>query len=137
MGYIQGAYRSRVFLPPLGRPEAGTSRHLDGETRRFELTATGGFRAMPDTMQRVLLLLAFGVPDIAQFSTDTARAEWRRRAIKALRPLTNASPPVITGLTIRVTAPRPGADDAEVGFRDASGKRQGISIGSTGVLVRL
>ena len=93
---------------------------------------------MPDTMQRVMLLLAFNVPDIGQFSTEIARAEWRKRALKALEPLTAVQPPVITNLTITMSTSRPGSDDADIDFVDNStGRRAGVSVGATGTTVRL
>ena len=138
MSYIQGPYQYRALLPPLPRPTAGTSRFIDGQTRRFELTEDGGFVDMPDTMQRVMLLLAFNVPDIGQFSTEIARAEWRKRALKALEPLTAVQPPVITNLTITMSTSRPGSDDADIDFVDNStGRRAGVSVGATGTTVRL
>ena len=138
MSYLQGPYQFRAFLPPPDRPTAGTSRFIDGKTKRFELTPEGGFVTMPDTMQRVLLLLSFRVPPFGPFSTDVARATWRDQAFKALRVLTDANPPDITGLTITMSKERAGADNAVVEFIDsASGRKLGARVGATGTEVVL
>ena len=129
MGYSKGTYRDRTFLPPLPRPKASTSRFIDGRTRRFKLAADGGFVGMSDTMQRVILLLSFEVPDFGEFSTDFERETWRRDAIKALRPLTDNRPPLISDLVVVVESPRIGQDNGEISFlNEVSGDREELQL---------
>ncbi len=103
MSYGTGPYGAAQFggvIPttnPEGTASLSSSRGYDGITRRYIIAADGGFEPMDDIAQRVLLLIAFGVP-AQKIITPQENAGTAAAIRRVLEPLTKGSRP-----TIRIT----------------------------------
>jgi hypothetical protein len=78
-----------------------SSRGVNGVTRRYVVNDEGGFAAMDDTAQRVMLALAFGVTQPKTITPET-RAALETQIRAALRPLTAGREPAIKILSLTV-----------------------------------
>ena len=95
-----------------------SSRKIDGVTRRYVLTADGGFEPERDISQRIQLLLDFGMPAEPQFLDDRFAATIDQRVRAALAPLTDGPEPSIAIVSIAVTPSGPTGTRREVVVRD-------------------
>lgn len=76
-------------LAPLGFPtddpislvpaKIGSARSLDVKTRRYIVADDGGFEAMDETAQRVVLVVAFALANLPAFITPQGEAEIEQR----------------------------------------------------------
>ena len=78
----------------LARAKIGSARKIDARTRRYVIADDGGFEAMDETAQRVLLLLAFGVK-LPEFVTPQDEAKLDQDVRDALAPLLDTRDPDI------------------------------------------
>lgn len=108
MSYGTGPYGTAPFggVVPTNNPEGiaalSSSRGYDGVTRRYVIATDGGFAPMDDVAQRVLLLLAFGVP-AQRIITPQDNAASAANIRRALEPLTRGSQPTIRIVELVVT----------------------------------
>ena len=123
-GFGTGAFG----LGPTGLPEAdlpaedpariSSSRSIDGTTKQFVQTTNGGYAGMPDTMQRVLLLVSFAVKKLPAFVDDESRAQIVADITTALQPLTNPKNQTIDLLDVSVDEDGKSTTFPRVRYRD-------------------
>ncbi len=94
-----GAPALDVSAPPVNR--LTSSRGIDGMSRKYVINDEGGFVAMDDVAQRVMLLLAFGVTQPATI-TPESKAALATQIRAALAVLTVGREPTIKILTLDV-----------------------------------
>lgn len=112
MSYSQGPYQLFTTLPVPPRPAISSARKINFTTKRYEVNEnTGGFKRMPPTAQRVLLLICFEVED-SLFITPQGQSKVKLEIEKALSVLTDVASPLIQIRRIEV-----GSDFAGQGFR--------------------
>lgn len=117
MPYAQGVYTSFDMLPAPERSELSSSRKIDFPTGDYVLDDLGGFKAMDDTDQRVVLLVAFAVKPEKFITPQTINS--RKDAIrKALDVLTSSRNPVIKNVDVTVKEISPGRLSTEVSFHN-------------------
>jgi hypothetical protein len=88
-------------VPSATRSDLHSSRKIDPETMTYVTSSTGGFDGMPDTAQRVLLLIAFGVKE-PPLIDNRYQAVIEARIRKALEPLTSGPEPSISRVKITI-----------------------------------
>ncbi len=95
MTYSTGPYSRFTELPVPPRPEIRSAREVRFETGQYVIDPiTGGYKGMPPTLQRVVLLIAFEVPQ-EEFITPQANARVESNIRKALKVLTSGKAPDI------------------------------------------
>jgi hypothetical protein len=100
-GFGTGPYGLASLGLPADEPETlapakiGNARKIDGKTRRYVVAADGGFEAMDETAQRVLLLVSLAVGKEPPFLTPQGNAEMEQRIRTALAPLLDTRDPDI------------------------------------------
>jgi hypothetical protein len=72
----------------------GSARKVNTKTRRYVVADDGGFEAMDETAQRVVLLLAFGVK-LPDFVTPQGEADMEQAIRAALAPMLDTRDPDI------------------------------------------
>jgi hypothetical protein len=118
MTYVRGPYSSLTSLPVPPLPEVHSARKYNYETNLLEIDeATGGFKGMPPTVQRVALLISFEVEDV-KFITPQQNELVRKRMERALLPLTSGRAPLIKIERISVGSDKAGTTFREVRFQD-------------------
>ena len=105
-------------LPAEDPAELSSSRKSDGTTKKFVQTTNGGYAGMPDTMQRVLLLVSFAVKKLPAFVDDESRAQIVADITTALQPLTNPKNQVIDLLDVSVDEDGKSTTFPRVRYRD-------------------
>jgi hypothetical protein len=73
----------------------GSSRLIDGKTRRYVLADDAGFEAMADNGQRVYLLTSLGAGAPPEFIDDRLEQAEKQRITEALAPLLDTKDPAI------------------------------------------
>jgi hypothetical protein len=86
-------------LPSEPRTTFSSSRSIVFETMRYEQNEDGGFKPMSDTLQRVLLAIAFGVKE-PKLITPQALRQVENAIRVALEPLTRPPRPAIKLLRV-------------------------------------
>jgi hypothetical protein len=99
-----GAAPFGIPSPPTSANTISTlssSRLVDAKTRRYVVNDEGGFEAMDDVAQRVLMLVAFNVA-IPKFVTPRDQQAQRQRILEALSPMTTGPEPQIDKVRVDV-----------------------------------
>lgn len=119
MPYTKGPYADHSSLPVPPRPKVGSARWIDFSARRYELDATtGGFRRMPPTVQRVVILAGRVLQTMGPFNTLQERNRIRTEIRNALSIMTKQPAPEIEIKEILVATEFPGTANAQLTFRD-------------------
>ncbi len=84
------------------RSSLSSSRLINGVTKRYVVNDEGGFEAMDDIAQTVLLRISFAVRE-AKFITPQGMADDRTAIRNALADMTKGAEPLIKIKTIEVT----------------------------------
>ena len=79
----------------LSPAKIGSARKIDFKTRRYVVASDGGFEAMDETSQRVMLLVAFAIGREGPFITPAGEADMERRIREALAPMLDPRDPDI------------------------------------------
>lgn len=104
-----GAYGLSVFGQPADDPTSlepakiGSARKIDFVTRRYVVADDGGFEAMDETAQRVVLLVSFAIGKEPAFITPAGEADMERRVREALAVMTDIRDPDIDIDTIEIS----------------------------------
>lgn len=118
MAYSSGPYARFPTLPVPPRPEVSSARNVDFTTLRYTLNGTtGGFESMPPTVQRVIMLIMFGV-DVPKFNTAQERNAIALQIRAALEILTQRPGPLIELREVTVERDAAGSAVRKVVFRD-------------------
>jgi hypothetical protein len=123
MGYGTGPFGGAplgVPLPP--QPEEvvsdlSSSRKIDGVTGRYVPNEQGGFEAMDDTAQRVLLLVSFADTD-SKIISPQGMSEQEAKIRKALEPLTAGRNPDIDQLVVTVKRTASQTTEKSISYRN-------------------
>ena len=117
MPYATGPYSLFTSLPAPARGSLSSSRKIDFAKRDYVIDDDGGFEAMDDTVQRVVLLVAFAVSN-EKFVTEKVKNAEKDRITKALSILTDGSEPVIRLINVSVTDSATGRIQRKVEFHN-------------------
>lgn len=79
----------------LAPAKIGGARKIDFKTKRYVVADDGGFEAMDETAQRVVLLTALAIGKEGPFITPQDEADMERRVRAALAVMTDARDPDI------------------------------------------
>lgn len=122
-----GGYGSPLTTPtPATESSLSSSRRFDGLTGRYVANDEGGFEAMDDTAQRVILLVAFAVKT-GSFLTDRDLAAQVAEVRKALTVMTNGPEPAIRLLGVTAEQSGPTASRLTVRyFNNLTGTEQTV-----------
>lgn len=121
MGYGQGPYGTTDGTPPSLPAQVPTSlsssRQIDGVTRRYVQDTHGGFAAMDDVAQRVLLLVSFAELNATVITPQTLNDQ--ANAIRAaLVPLLDVKTPAISLIAVDVTRSASGTMTKAVTYKN-------------------
>lgn len=122
MGFGTGPFGAGPFGHPLitttdeVKSSLSSSRLLNGVTKAYVVNDEGGFEAMDDVAQRVLLFLAFGMGEEPKLIDSTYPATMRARITAALAPLVRERAIEITAIDISDDGR--GATHKRVAFRN-------------------
>jgi hypothetical protein len=114
-----GPFGLPLAPPTPSAPSAlSSSRKIDGIAGRYVVNDVGGFQAMDDTAQRVLLAVSFALKPRAPFITtrDLAAQETAIRA--ALAFLTSGQEPAIRLIAVAAAKTGPNATSLKVRFKN-------------------
>lgn len=106
MGFGTGPFGAGPFGRPLlattdeVRSSLSSSRLIDGVSKSYVVNDEGGFAAMDDVAQRVLLLLAFGMGEEPKLIDATYPETMRARIAAVLAPLVRERAIEITAIDI-------------------------------------
>lgn len=119
MGYSTGPYAEHAVLPVPPRPKVVSARWINFSTSRYELDATtGGFRRMPPTVQRVVIIASQVLETIGPFNTLQERNRIRTEVRNSLSELTKQPAPLVEIKEILVATEFPGTMNLQLTFRD-------------------
>lgn len=116
MAYSTGPYRLATSLPSPGASTLTSSRKIDFVQRRYVTDDDGGFEAMDDVAQRVLLLVCFSVTP-QKFISTQALAAAAQDIRDALKPLTTGPEPEIEIAEVVAERTSAGSTRHAVSFR--------------------
>ena len=113
-----GGYGSPLTPATPATPSSlSSSRKFDGKTGRYIVNDEGGFEAMDDTAQRVILLVAFAAKS-GPFLTDRDLAAQVAEVRSALSVMTIGPEPAITLLGVSCEASGPTSSRLTVRYRN-------------------
>jgi len=113
-----GSFGSPLTLPtPAASSSLSSSRKYDGKTGRYIANDEGGFEAMDDTAQRVILLVAFAAKT-GPFLTDRDLAAQVAGVRDALSVLTSGPEPAVMLLGVSCEASGPTSSRLTVRYRN-------------------
>ena len=94
--YSKGPYSEHAVLPVPPRPKVVSARWINFSTGRYELDATtGGFRRMPPTVQRVVIIASQVLATNGPFNTLQERNRIRTEIRNSLSELTKQPAPIM------------------------------------------
>ncbi len=115
MGFGAGPFggvplgQTAAALPAEDPTTLTSSRAIDATTQRYVLDDEGGFEAMDDVGQRVLLLLSFELGPTPKLIDSRFDGSVRNAVVRALRPVTEGADPQAKLVGVTVVRPRGGA----------------------------
>jgi len=113
-----GSFGSPLTLPtPASTSSLSSSRKFDGKTGRYVVNDEGGFEAVDNTAQRVILLVAFSAKS-GPFLTDRDLAAQVAEVRSALSVMTIGPEPAITLLGVSCEASGPTSSRLTVRYRN-------------------
>jgi len=120
MAYSTGPYTRFVQLPVPARPTINSARNIDVTTGRYTLdNTTGGFEAMPPTVQRVIILASRAMLETkVSYNSIEMRNKLRLELNTALSVLTAKPDPAIRLDELLVMSEVAGTANVEIAFKD-------------------
>ena len=118
MSYSTGPYAQFTSLPAPPRPEVHSSRKVSFAHKIYETNpVTGGFDGMPSMAQTVVMLVSYAV-EPAKFITPNQNQKTKDDIVTALKPLTDAEPPMIVIRSVEIGQEGPGVGYRRIVFTD-------------------
>ena len=100
MAFTAGTYAEFTSLPSPEQSVLTSSRKIDFLTRKYVLTSVGGFEAMDDIGQRVVLLVSFAQGTRPPSIDERSLKETEYAIREALKPMIRGPEPEIRLLSV-------------------------------------